>query len=122
MFEAIKLRMFFAKVQAELKAQYSDQSFINRVCQLPQIMEQLAEIRKNAYYKDKKIAPFLNVCILLGEAMESDFLSVDDKTVCATLLAQRLQRAATDPYFRITHILLFDVLEQKILAWTHQDI
>jgi len=27
MFEAIKLRMYIAKIQAELKAQYNDQAF-----------------------------------------------------------------------------------------------
>lgn len=33
--DGIKLRFFVAKVQAELKAQYDDQQFVNRICLLP---------------------------------------------------------------------------------------
>jgi len=88
MFEAIKLRMYFSKIQAELKAQYNDQAFVNRVCQLPHIMEQLGKIRTNAYYKGQKIAPFLNVCFVLGESMESDLLTQEDRHLCRVAFSQ----------------------------------
>lgn len=121
MFEAIKLRMYFAKIQAELKAQYNDQAFVNRVCQLPHIMEQLVEIRTKAYYKDQKIAPFLNVCFVLGEAMESDLLTQEDRAICAGLLAQRLEKASSDPHFRLRHIMIFGDLENKVSEWAAEN-
>ena len=109
--------MYFAKIQAELKAQYNDQDFVNRVCQLPSIMEQLGEIRTKAYYKGKKIAPFLNVCFVLGEAMESDLLTQEDRAICVGLLAQRLEKASSDPHFRLRHIMIFGDLENKVSNW-----
>ncbi|MCP5161212.1 MAG: hypothetical protein H6999_12690 [Hahellaceae bacterium] len=117
MCEAIKLRMYFAKIQAELKAQYNDQVFVNRVCQLPHIMEQLGEIRTKAYYKGEKIAPFLNVCFVLGEAIESDLLTQEDRAICAALLAQRLEKVSSDPHFRLRHIMIFGDLENKVSKW-----
>lgn len=121
MFEAIKLRMYFAKIQAELKAQYNDQAFVNRVCQLPHIVDQLDEIRTKAYYKGQKIAPFLNVCFVLGEAMESDLLSQEDRAICAGLLAQRLEKASSDPHFRLRHIMIFGDLENKVSEWAAEN-
>jgi|SRR5690606_14738854 hypothetical protein len=120
MFEAIKLRMYIAKIQAELKAQYNDQAFVNRVCQLPPIMEQLGEIRTKAYYKGQKIAPFLNVCFVLGEAMESDLLTQEDRAICARLLAQRLEKASSNPHFRSRHIMIFGDLENKVSEWSEE--
>tara|TARA_R110000851_G_scaffold79856_1_gene175851 strand:- start:3134 stop:3478 length:345 start_codon:yes stop_codon:yes gene_type:complete len=113
--------MYFAKIQAELKAQYNDQAFVNRVCQLPHIMEQLGEIRTKAYYKEQKIAPFLNVCFVLGEAMESDLLTQEDRATCAALLAQRLEKASSDPHFRLRYIMIFGDLESKVSEWAAEN-
>ena len=42
MFEVFRLRVFVAKVQAELKAQHNDQKFVNEICQLPSNIEALS--------------------------------------------------------------------------------
>ena len=47
--------MYLAKIQAELKAQYNDQAFVNRVCQLPDVLDQLGELRTQAYYNGQKL-------------------------------------------------------------------
>jgi hypothetical protein len=117
MFELIKARVYIARVQAELKAQYDDQAFVNRVCQLPENLKQLRVLREQAYYKKERIAPFMNVCHILGESINSDSLSEGDREICASLLAQRLQKAATDPQFRLRHIMIFSDLEEKLKDW-----
>jgi hypothetical protein len=121
MFEGIKVRMFLAKIQAELKAQYNDQRFVNRVCQLPSTLEQLGALRTQAYYKDRKEAPFLTVCFILGEAMESDQLSLEDREISASLLAQRLEKVSSDQQFRLAHIMIIGDLEQRVVRWAEQN-
>lgn len=117
MFETIKFRMYIAKTQAELKAQYSDQDFVNRVCQLPENIEHLRDVREHAYYGRDRTAPVINVCHVLCEGMNSKSLSEDDREVCASLLAQRLQMVASDPHFKLRHFLIFSDLEEKIADW-----
>ncbi|MGK8438371.1 hypothetical protein ACRS3X_13690 [Ectopseudomonas hydrolytica] len=79
MFEALKLRFFISKVQAELMAQHQDQIFTNTVCQLPSNIEQLNLLREHAYYRKDKIAPFMAVCHVLGESLESEKLELETK-------------------------------------------
>ncbi len=117
MFEALKLRLFISKVQAELMAQHRDQSFTNTVCQLPSNIEQLNSLREHAYYRKDKIAPFMAVCHLLGESLESEKLEIDTKKICAALLAQRLQKARSDRHFHMRHFQIFGDLEQKLEQW-----
>ncbi len=117
MFEAIKLRIFVARVQAELKAQYDDQQFVNYICQLPTNIEQLNVLREHAYYRKDRIAPFLAVCHILHESLLVTDLPVETKKICAALLAQRLQKAAGDRLFHLRHIMIFGELEQKLSAW-----
>ncbi len=117
MFEGIKLRMFFAKIQAELKAQYNDQQFVNRVCQLPPTMRLIAESRDHVYFEGTKIAPFLYVLIVLGEAVTSDLLPEEDRNLSAALLADRLSKANSDPGFRIAHISVIHEAEEKLSEW-----
>lgn len=114
MFEVQKSRWFLAKVQAELKAQYNDQEFVDLICQLPSNLEKLDLIRKHAYYRKEKIAPFMAVCFVLCESLESSELPFDKKQTCAALLTNRLQKISTDPHFRLMHIEFIGELEQKL--------
>ena len=117
MFEAFKLRLFISKVQAELMAQHKDQRFTNTVCQLPSNIELLNSLREHAYYRKAKIAPFMAVCYVLGESLESEELEIDTKKICAALLAQRLLKARNDRHFHMRHFQIFGDLEQKLLQW-----
>ncbi len=121
MFEGLKLRLYLAKIQAELKAQYDDQQFVNLICQLSSNVEQLNVLREHAYYRKDRIAPFLAVCHILHESLLVDDLPLEVKKICAALLAQRLQKASTDPQFRLRHIMIFGELEQKLSAWTSEN-
>lgn len=117
MFEGIKQRMFFAKIQAELKAQYNDQQFVNRVCQLPPTVRLIAESREHAYFEGTKIAPFLFVLIVLGEAVNSDLLREEDRNLSASLLTNRLSKANSNPAFRIAHISVILKAEESLSKW-----
>ncbi|MFT6141769.1 MAG: hypothetical protein ACJAXN_003004 [Psychromonas sp.] len=117
MFEALKLRFFISKVQAELLAQHRDQDFTNTICQLPSNMEQLNLLRKHAYFRKDSMAPFMAVCHLLGESIESDSLEIEIKNTCAALLTERLQKAKTDLKFHRRHFNIFGNLERKIAPW-----
>lgn len=121
MFEGFKLRLFLAKVQAELKAQYADQQFVNLICQLPSNIDQLNVLREHAYYRNDRIAPFLAVCHILHESLLVDELPPEVKNICAALLAQRLQKASADPQFRLRHIMIFGELEQKLSEWASEN-
>lgn len=121
MFESIKARMYVAKVQAELKAQYGDQDFVNRVCQLPENLKQLIVLREQAYYKNDRVAPFMNVCHILGESMNSKSLPEADRQICASLLSQRLQKASSDPQFWLRHVMIFSGLEEKLGEWSTEN-
>ena len=120
MFEVLKYRWYLARVQAELKAQYNDQEFVDLICQLPSNQEKLHHLHKHAYYRKEKIAPFMAVCFVLSESLESSVLPHDKKTICAELLGQRLQKISTDPHFRMRHIEFIDELEMKLADWTLQ--
>ena len=109
--------MFIAKVQAEIKAQYNDQSFVNRVCQHTDNVEQLTTLRGQAYYRKEKVAPFLHACHILAESMNNSSFSKEDRSVCASLLAQRLENASSDQAFRMRHIMIFGDLEEKVQEW-----
>lgn len=117
MFEAIRQRMFFAKIQAELKAQYNDQQFVNRVCQLPPTMRLITESREHAYFEGTKIAPFLYVLIVLGEAVNSELLREEDRNLSASLLASRLSKANSNPAFRVAHISVIQEAEESLSKW-----
>ena len=114
MFEALKLRLFISKVQAELMAQYRDQNFTNTVCQLPSNIEQLNVLREHAYYRKDRVAPFMAVCHVPGESLESDALDIDTQNTCAALLAQRLQKTRTDRHFHMRYFQIFGDLEQWV--------
>jgi len=121
MFEGLKLRLFIAEVQAELKAQCDDQQLVNQVCQLPTNVEQLNLLRKQAYFRKDKIAPFLATCYILYESLLSEELPFEVKQICAALLAQRLQKASSNPPFRLRHIMIFGDLEQKLSSWAAEN-
>lgn len=121
MFDALKLRIFVSRVQAELIAQHKDQQFVNAVCQVDETLEGLNEIRKNAYYRKDKIAPFLSVCYVLGEGLEAGSLSTKTREVCADLLFDRLCKARSDPYFHMRHFQIFGDLESKLSAWRENE-
>lgn len=122
MFEAIRHRMFFAKIQAELKAQYNDQQFVNRVCQLPPTMRLITEFREHAYFEGTKIAPFLYVLIVLGEAAKSELLREEDRNLSASLLADRLLKINSNPAFRVAHISVIHEAEASLSTWNHRRI
>lgn len=48
MFELLRSKIYLAKIQAELKAQYSDRAFVKKICQLPENLEQLRVLREQA--------------------------------------------------------------------------
>jgi hypothetical protein len=121
MFESIKLRLFVAKVQAELKAQYDDQSFVNRVCQLPENLEHLNVLREQAYFRKDRIAPFLAVCHILDASLNATALPLETRKICAALLGQRLQKASSDPHFRLRHIMIFGHLEENLSEWVMEN-
>lgn len=122
MFDAIRQRMFFAKIQAELKAQYNDQQFVNRVCQLPPIMRLITEYREHAYFEGTKIASFLYVLIVLGEAANSELLREEDRNLSASLLTDRLSKANSNPAFRIAHTSVIHEAEESLSKWGQRRI
>jgi hypothetical protein len=117
MFEVLRLRFFISKVQEELLAQYLDQDFTKTICQLPSNMEQLNLLRKHAYFRKDSMAPFMAVCHVLGESLASDTLEIEIKNTCASLLAERLQKARTDLKFHRRHFKIFANLERKLAQW-----
>ncbi|EJU9841467.1 hypothetical protein P3553_15715 [Vibrio parahaemolyticus] len=117
MFGFLKNGIFLSKVQAELKAQYDDQYFVNTVCQHPEILEQVLAIKDEAYYRKDNAAPFITVCFVLGEVAFSDNFSAEFKQIAISLLAQRLLKVENDPQFRLRHILIFGDLEQKLSSY-----
>ncbi|ABM03891.1 hypothetical protein Ping_2148 [Psychromonas ingrahamii 37] len=117
MFEALRLKFFISKVQAELLAQHLDQNFTKAVCQLSSNMEQLNLLRKHAYFRKDSMAPFIAVCHLLGDSLASDTLEIEIKKTCAALLAERLQKARTDLKFHRRHFRIFGHLERRLAQW-----
>ncbi|KAA8694916.1 hypothetical protein [Pseudomonas cannabina] len=109
MFEILKMRIFVAKVQAELMAQHRDQDFVNTICQLPKNLNDLNFLRKNSYYKKEKIAPFIAACHVLCESLESKELNSQYKIICASLLAKRIQKSEGNQHFYLRHIQLFQI-------------
>ncbi|EGQ8136991.1 hypothetical protein MZJ28_001399 [Vibrio parahaemolyticus] len=117
MFGFLKNGLFLSKVQAELKAQYDDQYFVNTVCQHPEILEQVLVIKDEAYYRKDKDAPFITVCFVLGEVAFTEKFPTEFKQIAVSLLAQRLLKVESDPQFRLRHILIFGDLEQKLSSY-----
>ncbi|MDR6984322.1 hypothetical protein J2X32_002966 [Rheinheimera pacifica] len=120
MFEKFKRKIFLAKIQAELKAQYNDQDFVDTVCQHPKIIEKIKLIKEQAYYRNDKIAPFLTVCFILGEAAFTDDFPKDIREISLSLLAKRLIKVGGDPQFKLRHIMIFGDLEEKMRAHIDQ--
>lgn len=114
MISLIKNWWFVAVVKAELLAQHKNQQFVDRICHLPDNRATLEIIRKEAYYRGTKIAPFLAACGILGDSLEMDSFSVEDRRLCAALLAQRLLKVSGDEDFRFRHLLLIGGLEDKL--------
>lgn len=121
MFEGIKLRWFIAKVKAELKAQYDNEEFVTQICNQPSNIEQLTILHKHAYYRKHSIAPFIASCHILHESLLITHIPLETKNICATLLAQRLQKALSDRHFHLQHIMIFGELEQKLADWHEEN-
>ncbi|EGQ9483887.1 hypothetical protein F3532_24290, partial [Vibrio parahaemolyticus] len=85
MFGFLKNGLFLSKVQAELKAQYDDQYFVNTVCQHPEILEQVLVIKDEAYYRKDKDAPFITVCFVLGEVAFTEKFPTEFKQIAVSL-------------------------------------
>lgn len=117
MFEAFKSRIFIAKVMAEIKAQHADLEFIVRLFENTKNIEHLSVIKDQAYYRKDKVAPFIHACHILGESMDNPEFSEEDRKICASLLAQRLEKVSSNPAFRFQHIMIFGALEEKVLDW-----
>ncbi|WP_417846754.1 hypothetical protein [Thalassospira povalilytica] len=111
---SLRLRLFIAKVQAELMAQCGDQPLVNKICQYPEIVADLDVIRQTAYYRKDSNAAFLSSCYVLGAALDVYYFSPADKKKCAALLAQRLAKARSDPHFSMRHFQIFGDLEDKL--------
>ena len=121
MIEYIKARLFQAKVQAELMAQCKDQQFVNEVCHPIKYIDLVNTLRRVAYYKGTKIAPFLTVCAVLGEAINDTELPFHTRFLCAAHLHNRLEKSASNPQFRVQHLLLIGELEDKMSSWTKKN-
>lgn len=121
MFEILKLRIFVARVQAELKAQHNSQSFVNLICQHPKNLEILDDINRRSYFRKTKIAPFLAVCQILGESLDLADLPFEQRMECAQLLAQRIEKVRRNNSFHLQHILLFGNLEETLMNWIERN-
>ncbi len=124
MFETIKNRLFVAKIQAEIMAQHNDQDFVNEICQLPVNLEKIIFLREYAYFKKDRAAPFIVACEVLHASLYQNAISDSHKTICAALLAQRLEKVTSNPQFRLQHLMVFGKLEEDFVAWAnlHQQI
>ncbi len=109
----LKLRMFIAKVQAEIMAQCGNQELVNKICQYPEIIEELDVIRRTSYYRKDKNAPFLTACYVLGSALDVYYFDDDLKKKCLYLLISRLNKARENPHFSQRHFHIFSDLEEK---------
>ena len=49
--------------------------------------------------------------------MESEQLSLEDREISASLLAQRLDKVSSDPQFGLAHTMMIEDLEQKVVRW-----
>ena len=117
MFEAIKLRFFFAKIQAELKAQHNDQAFVNRLCHDPTIVKLIVGWRSDAYFEGTKIAPFLYTMLLLGAVANSKIFTEDDRNLAASLLADRILKTRSNARFHKAHLPVIQKSEADLVAW-----
>lgn len=122
MFEQIRTYLFQMRVQAELKGQYGDQAFVNRVCHAPAVVKEIHDMRVSAYFKKDKVAPFLTVCQVLNIGMSCEAFDEETRGKCAALLAQRLQRIAEDPQFRLRHLLMIGELEERVRNWASDNV
>jgi len=95
-------------------AQCGDQSLVNKICHYPEIIADLDAIRKTAYYRKDSNAAFLSSCYVLGAALGVYYFSPGDKKKCAALLAQRLEKARSNPHFAMRHFQIFGDLEEKL--------
>ena len=92
---------FYSAVQAELKAQFGDQSFVNRVCQTDAATKQIME----DYYPNrakipgpKKMRHFVVVCEVLTQRLELKDLEETDLSACAKLLRDRYHKVTSNPH------------------------
>lgn len=122
MCELIRTYWFQMRVQAELKGQYDDQAFVNRLCHAPEVLKEIHDMRVSAYFREDKVAPFLTVCQVLNLGMSNEAFDQDTRSICAALLAQRLQRIAQDPQFRLRHLLMIGELEERVRDWATDSV
>lgn len=117
MFSAMSKRWFLAKIMAEVKAQHSNQDFVNRLVSSPDVLEAISGLNRLAYYRKRKDAYFLYACEALSVGMNDAGLSLEDQAICEFLLASRLQKANSDPHYYSQNILLFgnwsNLLDEK---------
>lgn len=122
MFKLIRTYLFQMRVQAELKGQYEDQAFVNRICHAPDAVKEIYEISVNAYFKKDKVAPFLTACQILNLGMKNDAFDHKTRSACAALLAQRLQRVESNPQFRLRHLLIIGEFEERVRNWAAENV
>ncbi|UWR04738.1 hypothetical protein K3740_08695 [Ruegeria conchae] len=94
MFKVLSRSYFFACVQAELKAQYSDQAFVEHVCQgemgASHFNERLDEWRdRTRGIKPAKLRFFIMTCGVLGDRLTRKDLPNHELDLCAKLLLVR---------------------------------
>lgn len=122
MFESIKLRLFVAKVLAELEAQHNDPAFAKLICLAPSNLEHLNTLREAAYYRKDKIAPFLATCHILAESLNLNEIPNEEKKICAFLLAQRIEKASNDRHFWVKHVVILTSLKRQLYEWGANNI
>lgn len=115
MIEYLKSRFFFAGVQAELKSQYDDQQFINRVCQTDCAIK---IIEGYWYQKRGDIYPttmkyFIVCCDILSGRLKERDLPIKDLHTCADLLKTRLMQIAMSGTTQFTQ-------KSRIIVWQQE--
>ena len=113
MFKRLKTKWFLSKVAAELKAQYDDQEFVNRVCYSEAAISMVEQWTKHPHFRKDKLAPFLTVCMLLDIAIES--MSETDKQVSIPLLQVRLVQAYNNPPFYAQYSGILDMIKENLI-------
>ena len=96
---SIGTMIFYSAIQAELKAQYPDQEFVNRASQTDEaqhaILVELYSHRKQI--RPKKMKYFIICCEALSQRLAYKDLSEEDLVIAAKLLQDRYNKVISNP-------------------------
>lgn len=95
-----------SKIQAELKAQISEQITVNAICQHPESIEIIVFCSNNAYYRKRKDAAFLTTCSVLMRTLKDESVPMELRKTAWRLLNDRYQRIQLLQDYRTENFLL----------------